>query len=282
MPKASFLICNQNNYMRKIIDSVFPSLARFYRHWRDTRIATSRKILPTSLGFNFIGVESMPETRVASGEVALLRGYLAKSDAFIDVGSNCGFYSMLACQAGVPVLCFEPNAENYQFLLRNISHNRFVAEAYQMALSDRPGVLELFGGGEGASLVPNWGGMRSTYSQLVAANTLDNLTAGRFLGARIFVKIDAEGHEFPILAGAGNLMSRTPSPIWLIEHGLTENYDGGINPNFLALFEKFWAMGYSSHVAEEGQVAVTRSDVERWVASGKRDFGGVNFIFRKD
>ena len=115
--------------MRKIIDSVFPSLARFYRHWRDTRIATSRKILPTRLGFNFIGVESMPETRVASGEVALLRGYLAKSDAFIDVGSNCGFYSMLACQAGVPVLCFEPNAENYQFLLRNISHNRFVAEA---------------------------------------------------------------------------------------------------------------------------------------------------------
>lgn len=267
--------------MKQRIERLFPQFARAYRLWRDRRMNARRKINPTKLGFDFIGVESMPFTREASGEVALLRRRLSQADAFIDVGANCGFYTLLACQAGVPTLSFEPNGQNYQFLLQNLSHNNYVAEAFQMALSDRPGVMKLFGGGEGASLVPNWGGMRSTYSQLVAVNSLDNLLGGRFGGAQLLIKVDAEGYEYTILSGASGLLARTPAPVWLVEHGLTENYDGGVNPNYLALFERFWGHGYSAYVADAAQTPVQRADVERWLANGKRGFGDVNFIFIK-
>lgn len=267
--------------MKKTIDNLFPDLAKFYRRLRDKRIVSKRKFHATKLGFDFIGVESMPESRIASGEVGLLQRYLAKADQFIDVGANCGFYTLIACKAGVPVICFEPNAENYNFILKNLYHNKFTAEAFQIALSNKPAVLELFGGGEGASLVPNWGGMHNTYSQLVSVNTLDHLLSARFDKTCLFIKIDAEGHEFEILTGATKLLKQSLAPTWLIEHGLTENYDVGINPNFLQLFEIFWQEGYQSFTACDKKLSVVRADVERWIANNCRDFGGINYLFIK-
>jgi len=267
--------------MKKILDNLFPDLAKFYRRVRDKRIVSMRKFRATKLGFDFIGVESMPESRIASGEVGLLQRYLAQADQFIDVGANCGFYTLIACKAGVPVICFEPNAENYQFILKNLHHNKFTAEAFQIALSNEPAVLELFGGGEGASLVPNWGGMRNTYAQLVCADTLDNLLSARFGKNNLFIKIDAEGHEFEILTGAAKLLKQSSAPIWLIEHGLTENYEVGINPNFMQLFEIFWQEGYQSFTSCDKKLTVVRADVERWIANSRRDFGGINYLFIK-
>jgi FkbM family methyltransferase len=235
---------------------------------------------PTALGFDFIGVEGMPESRSASGEVELLRGLLQSAEAFVDVGANCGLFTLIACRAGVPVLAFEPNQENFQLLLRNLAHNRCTgAEAFQVALSSQPGVMPLFGGGEGGSLESNWGGMTHTYSRLVSVNTLDNLVSGRFPDRRLVIKIDVEGHEYGVLSGADKLLARMPSPTWLIEHGFRENFSGGINPRFREVFERFWSHGYECHTADAVRRPVCRDDVQRWIAQGERDFGDMNYLF---
>jgi hypothetical protein len=62
--------------MKKFLDKFFPGFAAWYRLRRDQRLFAAQRMRPTGLGFDFIGVESMPESRVASGEVALLRELL--------------------------------------------------------------------------------------------------------------------------------------------------------------------------------------------------------------
>jgi hypothetical protein len=62
--------------MKKFIEKCFPGLAIRYRSWRDKRMFASQVMRPTCLGFDFIGVPGMPESRTASGEVAMLRELL--------------------------------------------------------------------------------------------------------------------------------------------------------------------------------------------------------------
>ncbi len=90
--------------IRKIAQRLFPGFAAWYRFRRDRRIFAAQRMRPTALGFAFIGVEGMPESRTASGEVAMLRELLNGRDLFVDVGANCGLYTLIACHAGVPVL----------------------------------------------------------------------------------------------------------------------------------------------------------------------------------
>ena len=237
---------------------------------------------PTSLGFDFIGVPGMPESRTASGEVATLRELLQGKDLFVDIGANCGLYSLIAAKAGVPVLAVEPNRLNYNRLKQNIEHNRFAnIQPHALALSDKPGRAALYGGGEGASLLRNWGGMTNTYAQEVEVDTLDNLLASRSGLGDILIKIDVEGHEPAVLSGARGLLMREKAPTWIIEHSFRENQDGGVNPRFLDLFELFWKAGYQCLTFDRERKMVRRDDVDRWLRTGVRDFGDVNYIFQK-
>lgn len=74
---------------------------------------------------------------------------------------------------------------------------------------------------------------------------------------------------------------RATSPVWIMEHSFRENQGGGVNPRFLELFELFWAAGYVCHTFDPARRTVRRDDVERWLRTGVRDFGDVNYIFQK-
>ena len=268
--------------MKKFIEKYFPGFAAWYRQRRDQRMFAAQQMRPTSLGFDFIGVKGMPESRTASGEVALLRELLRSQDLFVDVGANCGLYTLIACQAGVPAMAMEPNDLNFRRLTHNLRHNGFnQAKALNVALGDQQGKCLLYGGGEGASLLKNWGGMASTYAREVEVKTLDSLIAGRPTAERLLIKVDVEGHELAVLAGARQLLARVAGPCWIIEHSFRENQDGLINPSYLKLFEVFWTAGYVCETFDLERRPVLRTDVERWLASGIRDFGGINLLFRK-
>ena len=237
---------------------------------------------PTALGFAFIGPDGMPESRTVSGEVAMLRELLRGRDLFVDVGANCGLYSLIACHAGVPVLAIEPNDLNFRRLQENLVHNRYEkAEALNVALGEVKGKCLLYGGGEGASLLKNWGGMASTYAREVEVETLEGLLRSRPSTERILIKIDVEGHEPAVLSGARGLLMREKAPTWIIEHSFRENQDGGVNPRFLDLFELFWNAGYQCLTFDRERRIVRRDDVDRWLRTGVRDFGDVNYIFKK-
>jgi len=127
--------------------------------------------------------------------------------------------------------------------------------------------------------------MFATYENLVPTTSLDRLLGGRQPDSRMLIKLDLEGAEIVTLDGAKKVIGRTPRPVWVIEHGLTENYEGsprGQNPRFLELFETPWSTGYAAYSApgpSETRREIVRADVENAVRTGQRGWDGINVIF---
>jgi hypothetical protein len=92
------------------------------------------------------------------------------------------------------------------------------------------------------------------------------------------IKVDVEGAEFGVLEGALKTLRRSPKPVWLVEVTLTLHHPG-VNPNFAALFEMFWANGYEARTGDREQRLVLEADMQRWVKTGACDFGSYNWLF---
>ena len=265
------------------IELKLPWVASQYRFLRDQYLTSRLRMTKTPLGFYMIGFNGMVESRFGSGELSMFVKLLESTDIFVDVGANYGVFTLTAKQSGVQSIAFEPNQENCKILFANLRQNNFLdVEIFPIAVSKSPNLLPLFGGIEGASLEKNWGGMMSTYSRLVPSNTLDNIIGSRFAHERLLIKIDVEGHEFSVLEGSLQLLARNPAPTWLLEHGFSENFSGHINPRFRQLFELFWRYGYTCVTADQERRVVSKTDVERWLVQGSRDFGYLNYLFSKE
>lgn len=266
--------------LKKLVDSQFPALAATWRLFRDRRLAARRPFIRVPLGFEMIGTPEMAESRLNSGELSLFLELLTSTDVFIDIGANCGLFTLAARHFGVSGVAVEPNQENIETLLQNLQRNNFTdVEVLHLALASKVDVLPLFGGGEGASLTKGWGGIVSNYSRLVPVNTLDNLFRGRFVGRRVLIKLDVEGNEYDVLSGASELLAQTPAPVWLVEHGFKENFSEEINPRFRDLFNLFRQRSYKCCTADLARRPVSEVDIERWIANGHRDFGYLNYLF---
>lgn len=266
--------------VRRSADHYLPGLAARYRKARDDRKQHGEPIR-TPWGFSLVGDPGLAESRNQSHEVDTFLDQLRGSDYVVDVGANAGLFTLLAASRGVQVTAFEPNTANVAVLCGNLRANDFRVEVLPIALGNQTGVLELYGGGQGASLVRGWGGMLSTYSTLVPIGTLDELLADRLAARQALVKIDAEGYEFPILQGAMRLIGADPAPSWIVEVGLTENFNGAVNPHFSAIFELFWAAGYKAHTVEADRPVIP-SDVAAWLAAKDRGFWNINYLFTKE
>jgi len=268
--------------LKALLDSRFPWVAATYRMLRDQRLAARWPFSKVPLGFEMIGPPGTAESRIDSGELSLFLELLKGVDVFIDVGANCGFFSLVARNASIKTLAIEPNEENLRALLFNLKRNSFAdVEVHPIALAADINVLPLFSGGQGASLTKGWGGIVNTYSRLVPVNTIDNLFGSRFIGKRLLIKLDVEGNEFDVLQASREVLQRTPAPTWIVEHGFKENFSEGVNPRFRDLFELFWQNGYHCFTADFAKKQVTESDVDRWLTSGQRDFGFLNYLFTR-
>ncbi len=154
----------------------------------------------------------------------------------IDVGSNTGFYSLLALAVSdrVRVAAYEPMASVRAMLEANLKLNKVGGRVrvYGDAVSDRDG--------EGALYIPDAGhGLVETSASLVAGfkddvagqewvatRRLDTMHVG---GERVAVlKIDAESHDLAVLRGAEAVLRRDRPVVFLEvllgadEAGLTE------------------------------------------------------------
>jgi FkbM family methyltransferase len=145
--------------------------------------------------------------------LALLRD----GDLFVDAGANFGFWTLLAAQAGCRVVAIEPVPPTRELLAANAERNGLLAsvEIVAAALSDAPGTLTLAlpdGESGQASVRPDRRATLTTFS--VPATTLDELIGER---AVRFLKIDVEGHERALLAGARRLLGSGQVEYVLIE-----------------------------------------------------------------
>ena len=263
---------------QKLKKAVPAPLSRLWRQGRDEWKYRRLKPYRTIYGFDLYGDADLDGSREDSQEIATVSAFLQRGAALVDVGANVGLFSCYARHNGYDVLAVEPQPRNVQLLLRNLQMNRLDAQVLPIALAGEVGVSPLYGGGQGASLSRGWGGMSATYSTLVAVSTLDTILAGRFAAQPILVKLDVEGHKKQVLQGAAQTLARRDVS-WLVEHGLTENF-AGINPNYRALFEIFWEAGYQSYSLNPSR-PVAPADVDRWIERKSRDFGGIDFLFRR-
>lgn len=229
-----------------------------------------------------MGNSAMEKGDYEPEETALIRDLLEEADVFVDVGANIGFFTCLARSAGKYSIAVEPLAQNLDYLYSNIDANGWGdVEVHPVGLGGQPGIATLYGGGTGASLIRGWAGASLLLQRKISISTLDILLGDRFPGKKLLIKVDVEGAEFALMQGAGNILRRAPAPVWIMEIGLTEHRQEGFNSEFAKTFEVFWNHGYQSWTADSERRATTKEDVERWVNSRKKEFGGRNYLFIK-
>jgi FkbM family methyltransferase len=142
------------------------------------------------------------------------------SDVFWDVGANVGVFGLYAVrQRGVRVLAFEPSADNYAVLCRNIEINAFddqvipycvaLAGATKLGVLNSPSremgaSLHQFGQKGQTSRYANGG--NTTSAQGVVGFSIDDFIVQFRPPFPMRLKIDVDGLEWPILQGARNTL----------------------------------------------------------------------------
>ena len=124
---------------------------------------------------------------------------------FVDVGANIGWWALFVAQKGNEVHAFEPAPETYK-ILKEKGKNYPKLQCYQYALGDRDSTAQM-----GIYEKPWDGGVMSeeisgkrNNTVTVTIHTLDGLDL-KNVGV---IKIDTEGYETPILAGATQTILR--------------------------------------------------------------------------
>ncbi len=147
---------------------------------------------------------------------------LAPGGVFYDVGANAGFFSLLAAKrvgAAGRVYAFEPLGENLASLREQVEVNALEqVEVVEGAVGASTGTAELsFAPGQNSEAHlgdPRGAGERT---MTVPVTTLDDFVAAH--RRPTLVKIDVEGAEIAVLAGAARLVA--DGTAFLIElHGL--------------------------------------------------------------
>lgn len=151
------------------------------------------------------------------------------NNVFYDVGANVGVYSLYsAATKPLTVYAFEPESQNYALLNRNIylNHLQECIQAYNFAISETAKIDHLYlaefnAGGAlnnfGEEINYKKEKFQSAYKQGVASFTLDTLIAQFRLPIPNYLKIDVDGLEANIIAGADHLLSQKPLKSVLIE-----------------------------------------------------------------
>jgi len=146
-------------------------------------------------------------------EMSFIRRYLRAGDTMVDVGANIGLYTLVATSvAGVRVVALEPGTSAFVRLRENVGLNH--AEDRVIALRVAAGSAEGV-----ARLSTERGPMNalvhasSEPAERVRVMCLDAVADGQAVD---LVKIDVEGAELDVLAGASSLVTAC-RPVLIVE-----------------------------------------------------------------
>lgn len=147
-----------------------------------------------------------------AAEIATARACAKPGTTAIDVGANVGIFTVpLALAVGTTgrVIAVEPARENVVQLERNVALNELVnVDVHAVALDAEPGEVVLQLGADPAfhSTAAVVRSRDAGGAEVVPAQTLDMLWREAGSPDVSFVKIDTEGAEHAVLAGASDLL----------------------------------------------------------------------------
>lgn len=154
--------------------------------------------------------------------VKIFSEVVKKANVFFDIGSNIGYYSLLASSIknkNITVHAFEPMQSAYKYLEKNCNINRFNNILPQrLALSNLKGKATFFSianekfknfdqlTGDGG-LSQNQSGNRTKLSFDIDVTTLDEYVNKNLPNKLIdLIKLDTEANEHRVLEGASNVL----------------------------------------------------------------------------
>jgi FkbM family methyltransferase len=160
--------------------------------------------------------------------IGWLSGFAADS-VFLDVGANVGMYSVFAAIVpGARVFAFEPESQNYALLCKNIVQNHLSERviAFSAALSDEEkfGTIHLSDfavGGSchsfGEAVDFNLEKKAFAFTQGCYSTTIDKLVQTGVMPVPANIKIDVDGFEHKVVAGARDTLKDKTVQSLLIE-----------------------------------------------------------------
>jgi FkbM family methyltransferase len=189
-----------------------------------------------------------------SETVPIFLALLRESRSFVDVGANCGIYTVLACGINptIHVVAVEPVPQLFGALKNNVRRGNLAGrvQLVQAALSTSRGVAKFHQSVDPTMGSLNTAGYRGKAGTIieVKTTTLDALVS-KLAVAPDLIKIDVEGFEDAVLEGGRTTLEKA-RPTFIVE----ANSDGP----FVKLNEIFSRYGYSFHHLNEA--GVTRRD----------------------
>ena len=193
----------------------------------------------------------------------LVKDILRPGDAFVDIGANIGWFTLLAAplvgDTG-KVIAFEPEPANMAILKQNIALNTLHnVELAATAVADRNETMTLY-------LCPTDRGSHALYrtddgrsSIQVAAVRLDDYL-GAFAGRIALIKMDIEGAEGQAVAGMQSLLKRNPGVKIIMEFSpLALNKCGTAPADLLALLSNL-GFAFQDINEEERHITPTTAD----------------------
>lgn len=188
---------------------------------------------------------------------------------FYDIGANSGYYGILAAYLGrgkIKCYSFEPQMEYFNCLKESIYLNRLegVMAPFNLALSDKDGEVDIYGGGSGASLEKSFLGAGDFPKRKIKIEKLDDLAKKENLESPDFVKIDVEGHELSVLRGAESVIKNS-LPIMFIEiaYSLKEIGRNFVNENYCEIMDFIRDFGYEIFCQDSGKLVKVENEFRR-------------------
>lgn len=180
------------------------------------------RLLPGSVVVNYVNKARLIVNRGMTGatgnvytglhefeDMAFVLHSLRAGDLFIDIGANVGSYTVLAgAVAGAKCLAFEPAPLTFSHLVDNININRIsdIVTAYNMGIGRGPDTLKFTIGLDTVNHVLGANEMINPEGFMeIPVDKLDNLVGTE---KPILIKIDVEGFETEVIAGAHNTLSQ--------------------------------------------------------------------------
>jgi FkbM family methyltransferase len=199
-----------------------------------------------------LGYDLTPRRKARPHE-AQLAAVLARFEisCVLDVGANVGQYALMLRERGFGgrIVSFEPVADAHAALVKRAAADPRWQIAPRMAIGDRDGEVELEVSAESdmSSILPQSELLRRI-SPSSAVLRRERVSMVRLESAarpyllpedRIFLKIDTQGFEPQVLAGAGSLMARLCG--LQLEMSLVRCYEGEVG--FRAMLDRLAAAG---------------------------------------